>query len=145
MSGRRKIRFGMIAAAAVLSVANLACGPAEDKLIPVEGRITYDGKPLIKGSVIFHPDAGKNNQTTHLPHGAIDSQGRYKMTTHPRTGAPAGWYKVAVVVAEPSDPKNPYSPPRSLIPENFARADESGLALEVRPGAAPGSYDLELK
>jgi hypothetical protein len=112
---------------------------------PVEGQITYQGKALTKGSLIFKADAAKGNATKHQPHGAIDASGRYKVTTHPRDGAPPGWYKVGVVVTEPSDPKNPYSVPRSLIPEKFNNAEESGLTLEVRANAPAGAYDLQLK
>ncbi len=53
--------------------------------------------------------------------------------------------KVGVVVVQPSDPKNPYSEPRSLIPAKFGKPSESKLSLEVRKDAPPKSYDLDLK
>ena len=121
------------------------CGKPEEKMEPVEGQIQFEGKTLTKGTVIFRPDVGKGNTTLHEPHGSIGASGRYKITTHPRDGAPPGWYKVGVVVTEPSDPKNPYSLPRSLIPETFGKPEGSGLTLEVRSGAPPGAYDLILK
>jgi hypothetical protein len=130
---------------ALAALSSFGCGKAEDTMYPVEGEIKFKGQPLSKGTLILRPDVGRGNDTPHQPHGSIDAKGHFKVTTHPHEGAPAGWYKVAVVVTEPSDPRNPYSPPRSLIPERFSNAEESGLSLEVRPNAAPGSYDLELK
>jgi hypothetical protein len=114
-------------------------------MVPVEGQIQLAGKALTKGTVILRPDAGKNNTTAHEPRGSINSAGHYKILTHPREGAPLGWYKVGVVVTEPSDPSNPYSVPRSLIPEKFANPDDSGLTLEVRANAPPGAYDIKLE
>jgi hypothetical protein len=129
---------------ALLCAFTVGCGPSEEPLVPVEGKITFEGKPLTKGSVGFHPDVARNNLSKNIPHGVI-SDGRYKMMTQPRDGAPVGWYKVTVNVTEPSDPKNPYSLPRSLIPERFSKVTETELAVEVRTDAPAGAYDLELK
>jgi hypothetical protein len=129
-----------------LAVGALAgCGSTEEPLFPVEGKVQFEGKPLTKGAVILLPDDAKGNNTKHEPRGVIGSDGLYKIATHPRDGAPKGWYKVGVVVTQPSDPKNPYSEPRSLIPVKFGKPAESKLAIEVRPDAPPGAYDLELK
>lgn len=143
-SGRGRL-VRVVLVLTVLIVAGVAgCGPAQEPMFPVEGKVQFDGKPLTKATVIFVPDAGKNNMTKHEPRGAV-IDGRYKMLTHPREGAPPGWYKVGVIAMEPSDPKNPYSDQRSLIPERFGKADESKLTVEVRKDASAGAYDLELK
>ncbi len=94
--------------------------------------------------MVLYPDASKGNTTKHEPRGVIEADGRYKVVTHPQEGAPPGWYKVTVSVTEPSDPKNPYSLPRYLIPEKFSKPDESGLILEVRSQAPLGDFDLDL-
>jgi hypothetical protein len=118
---------------------------AGEAFIPVEGRVKIGDKAMPNGTVIFHPDASKGNTTKHEPRGNIGADGRYRMLTHPHAGAPPGWYKVAVIATEPSDPKNPYSLPHSLLAEKFGRPDESGVSLEVRKDAPPGAYDLHLK
>jgi hypothetical protein len=123
----------------------LAAGCGGESMIPVEGKVKHDNKFLTKGSVVLYPDPAKGNNSKHEPRGAIEEDGGFKITTHPRDGAPRGWYKVAVISTEPSDPKNPYSDPRWLIPEKFGKPGESGLVLEVRTGAPAGAYDLELK
>lgn len=134
----------MVLAAVVVGVAGCG-GSGTDRFLSVEGTVRYQGKPLSRGAVIFSADAEKGNKTLHEPRGSIDADGRYKITTHPREGAPAGWYKVGVLATEPSDAKNPYSLPRSLIPEEYGKPDQSQLRLEVRPDAPPGAYDLDLK
>lgn len=141
---RRCHRFGFLCAS-IGAALFIGCGAAEERMLPVKGKVKWNGNLLAKGSVQFHPDKTKGNQSPHIPAGTIDAQGAYSLKTHPRDGAPAGWYKVAVVSTEPSDPKNPYSVPRSLIPEKFGNPEESGLSVEVRPGAPAGAYDLDLK
>jgi hypothetical protein len=112
-------------------------------MLPVEGQVKYKGKLLTKGTVVLYPDASKGNTTKHEPRAAIEPDGRYKVITHPQEGAPPGWHNVSVSVTEPSDPKNPYSLPRYLIPEKFSKPDESGLSLEVRSHAPPGAFGLD--
>jgi hypothetical protein len=141
-SGRFFPRFFAITA---LLLAGLAgCGSRTETMVPVEGAVKYQGKPLPRGSIALHPDAGKGNAGKGESRGTIED-GRYTVTTHPHTGAPAGWYKVAVTATEPGDPKNPYAIRKSLIPERFGNVNESGLTLEVKAGAAAGAYDLDLK
>jgi hypothetical protein len=130
--------------AAVLLAGLAGCGPSET-FVPVEGQVKAAGKPLVKGTVILYADTSKGNTTKQEPRGSIEADGRYKLISHPHEGAPPGWYKVAVIATEPSDPKNPYSVPRSLIPEKFGKPDESRLTLEVRKEAPPGAYDFDLK
>ncbi len=135
--------FGMTA---VLLSGLAGCSQTgSDSMLPVEGQIKFGGKLLTKGTVILYPDASKGNISKHEPRGTIETDGRYKIYTHPYEGAPPGWYRVGVIVTELSDPKNLYSLPRSLIPEKFGKPDESRLALEVRSRPPPGAYDLDLK
>jgi hypothetical protein len=129
---------------AVLLAGLAGCGPSGSGLLPVEGQVKFRGKPMTQGTVVLYPDPSKGNTSKHEPRGTIEADGRYKVFTHPHRGAPPGWYKVAVIATEPSDPKNPYSLPRSLIPEKFGKPDESRLSWEVRSNPPPGAYDLDL-
>ena len=67
------------------------------------------------------------------------------MLTHPRDGAPAGWYKVGVIATEPSDSKNPYSVPRSLIPEKYGKAQETKGKAKESVGRSRGKLKTERK
>jgi hypothetical protein len=102
--------------------------------------------PLTTGVVIFRPDATRGNTSLHEPRGQIDAQGRYLLRTGQKDGAAPGWYKVAIVAAQPStDPNNPYALPKSLIPTIYNDPETSGLAREVQKKPAPGAYDLQIK
>ena len=136
---------GPLLVAFVLSSLAGCGGGAAEAVVPVEGQVKIGDKLLTKGSVTFFPDTTKGNTTKHEPRGTIDADGKYKITTHPRDGAPPGWYKVAVQSTESSDPKNPYAMPKHLIPEKFGKAETSKLMIEVRKDAPAGAYDLELK
>jgi hypothetical protein len=139
---QRVAGHGTLGITALLLAGLAGCGTAETWL-PVAGQVKFGGVPLAKGTIILYPDAAKGNTAMHEPRGSIEA-GHYQITTHPHEGAPPGWYKVAIIATEPSDPKNPYSLPRSLIPEKFAKPDESRLTLEVRRDAPSGTYDFDL-
>lgn len=144
--GQRPGAVFAFAATTLLLVGVAGCGPsAADAFVFVEGQVKAPDMALPSGTVILHPDASKGNTTKHEPRGSIEADGHYKIFTHPHAGAPPGWYKVAIIATQASDPKNPYSLPRSLIAEKFSKPDESGITLEVRKDPPPGAYDLHLK
>jgi hypothetical protein len=141
---RYLVLFCRIACCAALCAGLSGCGGAGDTLTPVAGKVTVNGAPLGTGSVTFHPDSAKGNNTPHIPVGYIDAEGNYKVTAATQEGAPLGWYKVTVTAQEPIDPKNPYAPPKHLINPKFSDVNSSGLALEVVANPAAGAYDIEL-
>jgi len=109
---------------------------------PVSGTVTVGDKPASKGSVAFHPqqkDAG------YIPAGEIDEQGKYTLNTRGKTGAPPGTYKVVVSIQVPSDPKDPYSLPKSQVDAIYTKAETTPLTVTVKESPAPGDYDLKLK
>jgi hypothetical protein len=116
-----------------------------DAFLPVTGKVSYQGQPLITGTVILVADATKANTTRHEPRGAIDGQGSYRVRTAGRPGAPPGWYKVAVIANKPPSPNEPYAVTGSLLPKKYGDANTSELAIEVRAKPADGAYDLVLK
>jgi len=121
------------------------CGASGDeKLTFVAGKVSVNGAPLTVGSVTFHPDIDKGNQTQHIPVGVIAADGRYELMSATKKGAPLGWYRVAVSAQEPIDPKNPYAPPKHLVNPKFSDGTTSGLRLEVVANPAPGAYDFEV-
>src|SRR5262245_13848145 len=139
--------IGICALFGALSVTLAGCGKGEvggDKLVPVAGKVTVNGKPLTTGPVTFHPDTAKGNNTPHIPVGALDAEGNYKLASATKGGAPLGWYKVTVTAQGPADEKDPYAPPKYLINPKFADVQTSGLAVEVVEKPAPGAYDLKV-
>ena len=53
-----------------------------------------------------------------------------------------GAYKVTVSASVPSDPKDEYSVPKSLINSKYSNPETSGLTAEVKEGA--GSYEFKV-
>jgi hypothetical protein len=131
------------ALAAFMLVALTGCGGPT--LIPVQGRVSLDDKPLTTGKVIFHPDAEKGNKSGQIAVGDIDAQGSYTLSTGTKQGAIAGRYKVAVNAMKPFDPEKPYVPEVWLIPRKYGDPQKSGLSIQIVESAAAGGYDLKLR
>lgn len=139
-----QMRFpALIQMLVALSAAALACGCGDGsgvgRPLPVQGKVTLGGQPLPKGAITFHPDDTKGNKLTTAPVGTIEN-GQYSLATGTKPGAPAGWYKVTITSVVPSDPKDEYSQPRSLINTRFGDPSTSGLAVEVKGGQP--AYDF---
>ena len=119
------------------------CGPKGPKLVQVGGKVTVGDKPVTNGTVIFYPDRARGNTSLEEPRGDIDAEGNYKLLTGAKSGAAAGWYKVAVTAAEKIDPNNPYFT-KWLIPEKYIDPKTSKLEFEVVENPPAGAYDIKL-
>lgn len=122
--------FCGVAVLAMLAIV-VGCGDKQATTAAVEGVVTYKGAPLPAAVVTFLPSQGRPAT------GTTDEQGRFRLTTlAPGDGAVPGEHTVLVSKSEPAaaDPKNPYAPPRSLIPESYGRQDKSNLKASVAPG-----------
>src|SRR5207237_5335067 len=135
----------------LLAVAG--CGDRAGKRYPVSGKVLVEGRPLLgkTGSVVFKPDRLKGNPSMFEALGTIDSAGHYVLSTRGRPGAPQGWYKVIVSVAEPGQARienktttGPKSKTILVIPARFADEGKSGLVKEAAAEAASERYDLDL-
>lgn len=139
--------LGIVSLFGVLGLTLAGCGKGAgdgEKLVPVAGKVTLNGKPLGTGAVTFQPDTAKGNTTRHIPVGQLDAAGNYKLMSATTEGAPPGWYKVTVTAQEPMDSKNPYAPPKHLINPRFGDVRTSGLAVQVVENPAPGAYDFNV-
>jgi hypothetical protein len=145
---RQRAAFPVLVAGVFLTLAT-GCGQGDSdlgRLVPVEGKVMLESKPLTTGVVIFRPDASKGNTSKHEPRGQIDADGNYKVVTaQKKDGAAPGWYKVGIIATRQStDPKNPYALPKSLIPLIYHDQEKAPLALEVVEKPRPGAYDLHI-
>ena len=120
---------------ALLLVALLfACGCDQGPVVvPITGKVTYNGKPLEFGSVTFQPSKGQPAR------GEIQPDGTFTLSSYaPGDGAVIGTHKVRIacyssqrktdqpVVGEQSLGK-------LLIPRKYTLFDYSGLTAEVKP------------
>ena len=124
----------------------VGCQPAGPKLLPVEGKVTVDGKAIkgnVRSYVIFRPDTSKGNATPQEPNGQIDVEGNFKMTTGDKSGVPTGWYTVRIDAADPIDMANPYTT-KWLVPLKYIDFESAKLTIEVVEKAEAGHYDFKL-
>ena len=128
-------RSFMIGPVIILLVATAAgCGPSRPALLPAEGVVTLDGKPLAEASVIFQPTAGGRPAA-----GVTDADGRFKVGTFkPRDGALPGMHVVTVAKSEGTSP----SDTRWISPKVYSLADQSGLSATVAPGSTTFTFAL---
>jgi hypothetical protein len=136
-------------AAAVVGMAAAGCGGSDGpEMAKVTGTVTYNGKPVPKGTISFQPTDPVNGAPAN---GIIDSDGSYRLqTTEPGDGARLGDYQVAIrsVEGEPDVPLD-YTPkkrppaPKSLIPKKYENPMTSGLTAKVESGS--NSIDFDLK
>src|SRR5262249_7863155 len=63
---------------AILSGLTGGCGPAEShpETVPVQGKVTYKGQPVPRGTITFQPDAGQPAT------GEIQPDGSYRLGTY---------------------------------------------------------------
>jgi len=134
-------------------IALTGCGDRAGKLLPVQGKVDVDGRPLTAGEVRYLPE-GRKDGTRLEPVGMIGSDGSYTMKTNGKDGVPAGKYKVTVIppsapapsadlTAGAPAPGAAKEPPRLFNPK-FQDVTESPLSVEVTPTASAGQYDLKL-
>lgn len=136
---------------AIVGVVGIAClMPAagcsrRPTVVPVSGRVTFDGKPLEFGSVMLQPTAGP------AARGTIGTDGSFTVSTFaPGDGAIIGPATVRVVCYEQQRPGTP--PPagelalgKSLIPEKYTQLGTSGIAVIIATGMQPLEIELSSK
>lgn len=113
----------------------LGCGEdAPPELAEVTGKVTYKGKPVPGGMIVFLSEDGKRFVSP------IKRDGSFSLKS------PLGPVKAAVVTRQPSGdgmndnerpavrevpPLPPGTDPKSLPPKNYERFETSGLSYEV--------------
>ena len=159
---RRWLGSGLVLlAVALLLVALPGCpGGGELETAPVQGSVTYEGKPVTGGSITFRPTqaaGGAGGATTGKPaSGAVQADGSFVLTTYEASdGAVVGQHEVmytAPTVELPYDEDNPpegyeklpvpESPYQGLVPKTKqveVKAGGNDFTIElVRPEGAGG-------
>jgi hypothetical protein len=94
----------------------------------VRGAVTFQGKPLAGGVVVFAPDPERGGAGKPV-RADLGPDGRFVLRVGEGAAVPAGWYRVAIA-ANPAEP-GIGSPP---FPGSLARPDLSGVVREVKAG-----------
>lgn len=131
-----------------LAALPLGCGSdkpaslAPSNTAPVNGSVTYKGKPAVGFRVTFHPqfDIGSVKFT---PNGETDKQGRFTLSTGaPGNGAPPGKYKVTIEKPyATSDRKTGLDTEADELKGKYSPKDPSASKFEVE--VKSGDNNLE--
>jgi hypothetical protein len=119
--------------AALLAVS---CGDGRRPVFPVHGQVFVDDKPTPEALVIFHP-VNDPDPRAPRPIARVAADGGFSPTTYKTgDGAPAGEYDVTISWVKEVDnqnvPKEEQKPPRNLLPERYAKAETSGLRVQIK-------------
>lgn len=126
------------AAILMLSALAVGCGRRVE-LVPVEGRVILDGRPLAAGSIMLQPAAGP------AARGRLDTDGRFRMGTY-RQGDGVIPGPAAVRVASFEKPAAPGDAEsvlgKSRVPDRYTNFQTSGLTVQVARGMAAVTVEL---
>lgn len=125
---------------ALMSTVLIGCGGSSAP--PTTGSVSSSGSPVKKGSLAFHPDGSKGNNSTKVAGGDI-VDGKYELYLEGKKGAPPGWYKVTVISTVPIDPKDEYSPTKSLINKKYNDPNTTDIIVEIK--SKDNVIDISLK
>jgi hypothetical protein len=130
---RRSAAPTLLLAAALLPGGGCGRSSADPlPTVPVKGKVTYKGQPLVRGSVTFEPHgAGRE------AFGEIGADGTYVLTTSKEgDGTVAGPHRVSVTGGTGKGSAG-------KIPSKYSSLTASGLEIEVSPDKT--DYPIDLK
>lgn len=129
----------------ICSGAFVGCTSGERaKVMPVSGKVLFNGQPLAFGAVAFQPMRGQPAR------GTIGKDGTFKLSTYREgDGAAVGQHRVKITCYTSQDPATKKPGPsetlgESLIPARYANFDTSGLTVAVlADGNSPFMFELK--
>ena len=139
------VRTVVCALCATAALVCFGCGSAEDnlELVPVTGKVTFQGKPLAGAKLMFIPT---DPELAERPAAEVDADGAYELMCNEQAGAPPGKYQVVVMAFKPvveTDPDyDSEARPASLIPEKYNNPKTSGFSAVVKE---EGANDINFK
>jgi hypothetical protein len=136
LSSSRRARSIACCALLVLSGCNGSTVPL-GKMVPVQGKVYFNGTPLAQGIVTFVPT--EEQAKGPRPEGVIAAGGAYALSTRGKEGAPVGTYR-AVITPGPDDKDL-----AGAIDPRYCHPDQSPLVIEVAENKPDGAYDLNVK
>ncbi|MGI9178036.1 MAG: hypothetical protein ACR2IT_09295, partial [Pirellulales bacterium] len=115
------------------------------RVVPVRGKVLYNGQPLPFGTVMFQPDKGQPAA------GELATDGSFTLSSYAlNDGAVPGKHLVSIKCFEGQRPgkqvQGDVSLGKLLIPLKYSRFGSSDLTVDIQdaPGGAPQDVVLEL-
>jgi hypothetical protein len=119
-----------------LGLSALFAKPGRVAVFAAHGVALYEGRSMA-GAVIFLHPVDEREPDFPLPQATVSADDSYVVGTYGRDdGAPAGEYRVTVQwFAKLTNPENDDGRlPPNLLPQQYARADTSGLSVRIEEG-----------
>lgn len=99
----RKFQFGLV----LLLGLVLGCGAKGPAVVPVSGRVTLDGAPLVGATLSFQPVTDKSGASAAVgSYGKTDAEGKYslRLIEPDQAGAIIGKHTVTITTAVAENP-----------------------------------------
>ena len=140
MRSRLSLTFAVIP----LLVALHGCDSSGMKYAPVTGKVTMDGKPLAKVSVVFSPVPKPGSQIAGDTAGGLtDENGQYTLKTSTanglKDGAQVGKHNVRISLQETRG-EGDRSITREKLPKKYN--EQTTLTADVTAGGPPINFEL---
>lgn len=129
---------------ALVLASLVGCGTKGPEVVPVSGRVTLDGAPLVGATLSFQPITDRTSTTPGVgSYGKTDSDGKYtlRLIDPDKPGALVGKHTVTITTAVAADPA---SDEINLKQPEILPPSERTREVEVPPGGTD-KLDLELK
>ena len=127
-------RYRAVAAGSLVAVSLLSGCGGGDSATTVQGKITFDGKPVTTGLINFMPAKGQPLGGEIQPDGSYSYDlppGDYKVRIDSPPPVPAGLQEGSAVTPAAAPPPPTGKPGQGQVPPQYANFDTSGLTLTV--------------
>jgi hypothetical protein len=140
--------YGLASLLLTTSLAGCDSGPATAK---VEGSVSFEGKPITSGTIVFYPAEGRSAM------GSINPDGTYKLGEEALVGSHTVTIESTEVRGAGPQPRTPRDELKGLgfggnplvtwnVPEKFSQRSTSPLSAEVEDGKTNViPFDLKAK
>ena len=129
----------------VLSII-AGCNRGGLHLVPVDGVVTLDGKPVADAGVLFSPADPKMGPPAS---GTTDADGKFTLATNNRSGAAVGDHAVVIAREEvkviPQSRGFPIYETKHIIPPKYGEMKTSGLSATVKENDNHFEFKLTTK
>jgi hypothetical protein len=101
---------------------------------PVQGQVTFQGKPLPQAFVVLHPKNASDPRAI-AARGQTDAAGNFRLTTYDADdGAAVGEYAVTVQCYRAVDKGGGLEPGPNILPPKFATPTSTDIVVRVAEG-----------
>lgn len=121
------------------------CGKSDViyEVVPVAGKITFDGKPP-QGAVVMLTPVSPPEDDAVAPQGGVQADGSYKITSYTSgDGAPPGEYVVTVSWYKMDEKLG--GPGPNVVPAEFTDPAKSKLKVTINQGAPTEIPPIDIK